>query len=112
MSEETLEMSNDAWFDRGAAAEQHFAMSLFRAPEIRRPLVRVANGGVSAAIDPFGRILASPAPRSDAVEIVDIQRPPQVRTWYSLTGDAFAWACALLTAVLLGAARRQHPSPR
>ncbi len=107
-----VNVSNDAWFDRGAAAEQHFAMSVFRAPEIRRPLVRVANGGVSAAIDPFGRILASPAPRSDAVEIVDIQRPLQVRTWYSLTGDTFAWACVLLTAALLVAARWEPAYPR
>jgi apolipoprotein N-acyltransferase len=50
-------LSNDAWFGRTGYAEMHLAHAVFRAVELRTPVVRAANTGVSALIDARGRIV-------------------------------------------------------
>ncbi len=49
-----INVTNDGWFKESAAADQHFACASFRAIELRRPMLRCANTGVSAAIDSTG----------------------------------------------------------
>lgn len=49
-----LNVTNDGWFKSSPAAAQHFANARFRAIELRRPMLRCANTGVSAAIDSTG----------------------------------------------------------
>lgn len=49
-----VNVTNDGWFKETAAADQHFATARFRAIELRRPMLRCANTGVSAAIDSTG----------------------------------------------------------
>lgn len=49
-----VNVTNDGWFKESAAADQHFATARFRAIELRRPMLRCANTGVSAAIDSTG----------------------------------------------------------
>ena len=49
-----VNVTNDGWFKESAAAAQHFANARFRAIELRRPMLRCANTGVSAAIDSTG----------------------------------------------------------
>ncbi len=49
-----INVTNDGWFKQSAAAEQHFQYARFRAIEFRRPMLRCANSGVSAAIDTTG----------------------------------------------------------
>jgi apolipoprotein N-acyltransferase len=51
-----VNLTNDGWFKESAAAAQHFANARFRAIELRRPMLRCANTGVSAAIDTIGSI--------------------------------------------------------
>jgi len=52
-----VNQTNDAWFDPSAEPRQHLAHCVFRAVENRVPVVRAANTGVSAVIDPYGRIV-------------------------------------------------------
>ncbi|MES2439106.1 MAG: apolipoprotein N-acyltransferase [Verrucomicrobiota bacterium] len=49
-----VNVTNDGWFKQSAAAEQHFQYARFRAIELRRPMLRCANTGVSAAISTTG----------------------------------------------------------
>jgi apolipoprotein N-acyltransferase len=49
-----VNLTNDGWFKESPAADQHFANARFRAIELRRPMLRCANTGVSAAIDTIG----------------------------------------------------------
>jgi len=52
-----VNISNDAWFGRSAAPRQHLHLSLLRAVEQERWLARATNTGISAVVDPRGRIV-------------------------------------------------------
>jgi apolipoprotein N-acyltransferase len=95
-----INISNDGWFGKSAAAEQHLRMARVRAVENRRWLLRVTNSGITAAVDPYGKIYES-MPR-DVRAAVDL--PYDFRTditLYTRFGDWFAWMCVLVSAILL-----------
>ncbi len=50
-----VNVTNDAWFLESAGSHQHFVNARLRAVENRLPIVRAANTGVTAVIDPWGR---------------------------------------------------------
>jgi apolipoprotein N-acyltransferase len=51
-----VNITNDAWFGRSGAAAQHLAMAAMRAVETGSYLIRAANTGISAVVDPSGAI--------------------------------------------------------
>lgn len=92
-----LNVTNDAWYGRSSGPYQHFAIARTRAVEEGLPLVRVANNGISAVVDPLGRVLARTD--LDAIGYVDTVLPsPVTRTPYATFGD---WM--LLGLLVLGA---------
>ncbi|MEN8779943.1 MAG: apolipoprotein N-acyltransferase [Desulfobacterales bacterium] len=95
-----INITNDAWYGRSSAPYQHFSMTVFRAIENRRALIRSANTGISGFVDPVGRILGKTALFSDAVEVRQV---PLISTvsLYSRLGDAFAVACLAVAGILL-----------
>ncbi len=100
-----VNITNDAWFGRSAGPHQHLAMAIVRSVELRRDLARAANTGISALVDPYGRIVQ----RSELEErtvLLGRVRPRSDRTLCAVITDRFAWACAILTPLLLFARRR------
>jgi len=104
-----LNITNDAWYGTTSAPHQHLAMAAFRAVENRRYLARAANTGITAVVDPFGRIL-SPTKLFDRTILVRDVAFVAERTFYTRHGDVFALACAALAlAALAATARRRVP---
>jgi apolipoprotein N-acyltransferase len=95
-------VANDAWFGHAAAAEQHLAMARLRAVENRRWLLRAAKTGVSAVVDPWGRVVGR-APFGAAGVVSAPVAASRVRTPYQRAGDAPL--VAALLAVVLAALR-------
>lgn len=90
-----VNITNDAWFFNTAAPYQHLAINAVRAAETGRPVLRAANTGFSAVIDPFGRV----EQKSDLFTrgILRAQVPLPVGdkvNFYTQWGDWFAWLCA------------------
>jgi len=92
-----LNVTNDAWFGESAGPYQHFQQARVRAIEEGLPLVRAANTGISAVVDPLGRIIQSLPLGSDGVLDSSLPQPLE-RTPYSRLGDA---PLGLLLAMLL-----------
>ncbi len=97
--------TNESWFGETAAPYQLLAISTFRAAENRVAIARSANTGISAFIDPFGRItkrLRGPKGEELSVEGVLMGEVilSQERTFYTRYGDLFAFlmiaACFLI----------------
>ncbi|MFD2740851.1 apolipoprotein N-acyltransferase [Sulfitobacter aestuarii] len=81
-----IQLTNDAWFGKNAGPLQHLAQARMRAIEQGLPLARAANTGVSAMIDPQGRIRAM-LPLNEA-GFLDARLPlPGAPTLYSRSGD-------------------------
>mgnify|MGYP001576518825 CR=1 FL=1 len=97
-----VNISNDGWFGPSAAPAQHFNMARVRAVEARRYLLRATNTGITAVIDPYGRLLAQ-APSAERTVLAADFAPQRDRTFYVRYGDWFAWLC--LAAGLAGLAR-------
>lgn len=98
-----VNITNDAWFGRTAAPAQHLAMAVLRAVENRRYLVRAANTGISAIVDPSGRILRTSDLFVPAV-IADQIRVERTHTFYTRYGDLFAWICVIFVIAVFIAA--------
>ncbi len=102
-----VNMTNDAWFGRTSGPLQHLTMYPFRAVEHRTALVRAANTGVSAFIDPRGRIVSSLGlyERGILIHEVPLRRG---ETLYTRFGDWLAGLSAGVSGmVLIGAGWRR-----
>ena len=97
-----LNISNDGWYGHGTQQPQHLAICVFRAVENRVGIARAVTTGVSAFIDPSGRV-------HDRVGVDPSHRWPGESNYatarisvdsryslYSRYGDWFAWGCALV----------------
>jgi apolipoprotein N-acyltransferase len=84
-----LQVTNDAWFGEASGPYQHLAQARARAIERGLPLARAANTGISAMVDPYGRVVA--ALDLGEMGVVDTTLPSSLPpTPYSRTGDLFA----------------------
>lgn len=89
-------ITNDAWYDGTSAPRQHLNQARLRAIETDRYLLRAATTGISATVDPGGRILQE-IPMNGIGTIYATFEPRNDETLYVRLGDWFAWlACAIV----------------
>jgi apolipoprotein N-acyltransferase len=95
-----INISNDGWYGDTSAPWQHLNMVRMRAIENHRWILRSTNTGVTASIDPSGRVVVA-APRHIRTSIHVGFSYENDLTFYVAHGDLFAYACALITALAL-----------
>ena len=93
-----LQITNDAWFGTNSGPYQHLAQARMRAIEQGLPMIRVANTGVSAMIDPWGRITAD-IPLGQAGFIDAVLPAPRDPSLYARTGDSPVIVMLLIAAI-------------
>jgi apolipoprotein N-acyltransferase len=101
-----LNVTNDGWFGKSAGPYQHMQQSRVRAIEEGLPLVRAANTGISAIVDPLGRTITSLPLGSEGVLDGPLPRPVEP-TPYVRAGDGVV-ALALGIALLIVLRRRSR----
>jgi apolipoprotein N-acyltransferase len=103
-----VNVTNDGWFGDSAGPYQHLQQARLRAIEEGLPIVRAANTGVSAVIDPLGRMVAQLGLGTEGV--LDASLPSAIGpTIYSRTGDIPA---AVLAVLALAIALRRRGSSK
>lgn len=93
-----VNISNDGWYGDSGAYAQHLKQARMRAVENARWLLRDTNTGVTAAIDPFGRVIAS-IPRKQRGALVAPYALSNSSTPYTRYGDWFAYLCAIISLI-------------
>lgn len=94
-----INISNDGWYGEHGAPGQLLNMARMRSVENRRWMLRATNTGITASIDPYGRVAAQ-APRNQRVSLEAPYNFAGSLTLYTRRGDWFAWTCAIIS--LLG----------
>lgn len=105
-----VSLSNDAWFV-DPEPRLHLALARLRAIEQRKFFVRATNDGVSAVIDPNGRVVAAAPTRRAATLLADV-RWLAGRTPFDRIGGAIPWLSAAVFAALLLLPRRRERGSR
>ena len=93
-----VSVTNDSWFGDTPAPYQHLLMARMRAVENNRYLLRAANSGISAVVNPNGQILTETKLYAKTI----LESPfwwKTTLTFYSEWGDIFAFVCLMITAL-------------
>lgn len=95
-----VNLSNDGWFWGSAILDLQMTCAVFRAVELRRPVLVAANTGLTVWIDDNGVIRETLPRRKEGVIVADVQ-PGDRTSLYQWLGDAAAWACLAACLALL-----------
>jgi apolipoprotein N-acyltransferase len=91
-----VNISNDGWYGDSGAYAQHLQQARMRAIENGRWFLRDTNTGVTASIDPYGRVVQS-APRKVRTALQALYSLSNDTTFYTRHGDWLAYACAIIS---------------
>ncbi len=103
-----LTVSNDTWFGRSIGPLQHLQMARLRALENGRYVMRATSNGVTAIIDPQGRVTHR-APQFETAQVVGEVRAMHGETPFTSTGS---WPTWLLAALMLAPGLRLRQARR
>ncbi|MDP8991172.1 MAG: apolipoprotein N-acyltransferase [Acidobacteriota bacterium] len=108
-AEVLVNLSNDGYFGNSAAHAQHLEIARMRAAENRRWILRATNDGISASIDPRGRVRQRMAPFTQSAAMMSFDYET-AQTPYTRYGDWFGWAC-FASGFLMSAVSQAHRRP-
>jgi apolipoprotein N-acyltransferase len=91
-----VNISNDGWYGDSGAYAQHLNQTRMRAIENNRWILSATDTGVTASIDPWGRVVAR-VPRKERTALVAPYALTSGTTFYTRHGDWFAYACAIIS---------------
>lgn len=94
-------VTNDSWYGNTVQPMEHLVLASFRSIEHRRALVRSTNTGISAIVDPVGRIKERTNQWTKALLAGKVPLM-QGRTVYALLGDWVGWVCAIIALLGIG----------
>ena len=97
-----VNISNDGWYGDSGAWKQHLQQTRMRAVENNRWLLSATNTGLTAAIDPWGRVVAE-VPRKERTALAAPYALISSTTFYTRHGDWFASLCAIISLGALAA---------
>ncbi len=100
-----VNITNDSWYGRSTAPGQHMKMALFRAIETRKPFLRGANSGYSAAIDHLGRATQEMGLFEEGVLFTQVAGN-SYRSIYSYIGDWLSILGVVVTVFVAGVGRK------
>jgi apolipoprotein N-acyltransferase len=97
-----VNLTNDSWFGKSREQSEHLGLAVYRAIEHRKPLLRSVNAGISAYVDPTGRVieqLGTTDSDRDGYQgaegfLAEVpMMPADQRTVYGVLGSLFGWLC-------------------
>lgn len=102
-----VNLTSDSWFGARTEPWQHLALAVFASVELRTGMVRAVNSGVSAYIDPTGRVVDKTyaidpyldSPPADG-RVFSVAMLPGGRTFYAMFGNIFVYACIGASAII------------
>jgi apolipoprotein N-acyltransferase len=92
-----VNISNDGWYGDSGAWKQHLQQTQMRAIENGRWLLAATNTGMTASVDPYGRIVAA-TPRKVRTALAAPYALSSSTSFYTRHGDWFAYLCAIISA--------------
>jgi apolipoprotein N-acyltransferase len=114
-----VNLTSDSWFGAETEPWEHLALAVFGSVELRVSMVRAVNSGVSALIDPNGRVLKKsyaddPYRNPRAADGILVSAPivPGGHTLYTAVGNLFAYLCLAGTLIMLAIALRGRRNRR
>lgn len=99
-----VNLTNDSWFGKTREQSEHLGLAVYRAIEHRKPLLRSVNAGISAYVDPTGRVVTQTETTDSDTDgyqgaegfVAEVpMMSPEQRTPYGMLGNTFGWACVL-----------------
>ena len=99
--EAMINLTDDSWYGDTVEPMEHLVLASFRAIEHRRSLVRSTTTGISAIVDPVGRLdhRTGQWTRETLVGLIPMMKG---RTIYALMGDWMGWLCAFIALICIG----------
>lgn len=104
-------ITNDAWFGTTSGPYQHFIISIFRAIENRKSLIRAANTGISGIIDPTGKIIKITNLFNKTILTNKIYKNSD-KTFYTIYGDIFIYFSFIINFIILIKSRDKFKTKR
>ena len=101
-AEALVNITNDSWYGDSHEPLEHLTLATFRSIETRRALIRATNTGISAVVDPTGKLTARTGQWTQETLLAEVPlMTTPTETFYLRWGDLYGWIIAIALGILL-----------